>query len=316
MAEHATAPHTAAAAAPAAPAHQAAAPARGDAAPPAPGAAARVTCAACPHACALAEGQRGLCQARVARGGAVVDESYGRVTALALDPIEKKPLARFRPGARILSVGSYGCNLRCPFCQNASIACAGPDDVDWRTCTPEELVEKADALRGRGNIGLAFTYNEPLVGYEFVRDCAALAHKRGLVAVLVSNGMANPGPLSELAGLIDAANIDLKGFTEDCYGQLGGNLAAVKATIATLAADPGCHLEVTTLVVPGMNDDPAHVDAMAAWLASLDPDIPYHVTRFFPCHRMAGAAPTPVPVVHALADVARRHLRHVFVGNC
>lgn len=284
--------------------------------PAAGGGAARVTCPVCPRACSLAEGQRGACRARVARGGAVVDENYGRVTALALDPIEKKPLARFRPGTRILSVGSYGCNLRCPFCQNASIACAGPEDVEWRAYAPEELVAMADELRSRGNTGLAFTYNEPLVGYEFVRDCAALAHERGLASVLVSNGMVSPGPLAELAGLIDAANIDLKGFTQEFYDQVGGDLAAVKRTIATLAADPGCHLEVTTLIVPGMNDDAAQVDAMAAWLASLDPGITYHVTRFFPCHRMADAAPTPVADVRALAAVARRHLRHVVVGNC
>ena len=284
--------------------------------PAAGGGGAQVTCPVCPQACSLAEGQRGACRTRVARGGAVVDENYGRVTALALDPIEKKPLARFRPGTRILSVGSYGCNLRCPFCQNASIACAGPDDVEWRAYAPEELVAMADELRGRGNTGLAFTYNEPLVGYEFVRDCAALAHERGLASVLVSNGMVNPGPLAELAGLIDAANIDLKGFTQEFYDQVGGDLAAVKRTIATLAADPGCHLEVTTLIVPGMNDDAAQVDALAAWLASLDPGITYHVTRFFPCHRMADAAPTPVADVRALAAVARRHLRHVVVGNC
>ena len=246
----------------------------------------------------------------------MVDANYGRITSLALDPIEKKPLARFRPGSKVLSVGSYGCNLRCPFCQNASIACAGESDVPWREVTPAELVDAAASLVPEGNVGLAFTYNEPLVGYEFVRDCAALAHERGLASVLVSNGMVNPGPLAELAGLIDAANIDLKGFTQEFYDQVGGDLAAVKRTIATLAADPGCHLEVTTLIVPGMNDDAAQVDAMAAWLASLDPGITYHVTRFFPCHRMADAAPTPVADVRALAAVARRHLRHVVVGNC
>ncbi|MCI8469686.1 MAG: AmmeMemoRadiSam system radical SAM enzyme [Eggerthellaceae bacterium] len=276
----------------------------------------RVMCPVCPRACRLAEGQLGACGARRARDGRMVDENYGRVTALALDPIEKKPLARFRPGTRVLSVGSYGCNLRCPFCQNASIACARADDVAWEHVSPAQLVERADDLRERGNIGLAFTYNEPLVGYEFVRDAAALARERGLATVLVSNGCVNPGPLAELAPLLDAANIDLKGFTQDFYDLVGGDLSAVKRTIATLAAQPGCHLEVTTLIIPGLNDTDDEMDAAARWLASLDPAIPYHVTRFFPCHRMADRPATPVATVRRLADVARRHLRHVYVGNC
>lgn len=151
-----------------------------------------------------------------------VDQNYGRITSLALDPIEKKPLAQFMPGSKVLSVGSYGCNLRCPFCQNASIACAGPNDVRWREVTPEALADKALELAPEGNIGVAFTYNEPLVGYEFVRDTALEVHARGLKNVLVSNGYVNEGPLSQLLPLIDAANIDLKGFTEDFYRWVGG----------------------------------------------------------------------------------------------
>lgn len=155
----------------------------------------------------------------------MVDANYGRITSLALDPIEKKPLARFRPGSKVLSVGSYGCNLRCPFCQNASIACAGERDVPWREIAPAELVNAAASLVTEGNIGLAFTYNEPLVGLEFVRDTARLAHERGLVNVLVSNGYVNDGPLHEVAPFIDAANIDLKGFTQSFYDLVGGDLA-------------------------------------------------------------------------------------------
>lgn len=276
----------------------------------------RAVCGVCPHACALAEGRRGICRARIARDGAVVDENYGRVTSLALDPVEKKPLARFRPGSHVLSLGSYGCNLRCPFCQNASIACAGPDDVAWRDLSPERAVELAVQAADRGCVGLAFTYNEPLVGYEYVRDTARLAHEAGLVNVLVSNGMVHPGPLSELLGLVDAANIDLKGYTPAFYEMAGGSLDAVKRTIETLAADATCHLEVTTLVIPGLNDDPAEIDEAAAWLASLDPTIPYHLTRFFPCHRMLDRPPTPVSALRELARVAQRHLDDVVLGNC
>lgn len=276
----------------------------------------RATCAICPHACTLAEGQTGLCHARTAVGAQVVDANYGRVTSLALDPIEKKPLARFRPGTNVLSVGSYGCNLRCPICQNAAIACAGERDVPWREIAPAELADLAASLVPEGNIGIAFTYNEPLVGFEFVRDTARLARERGLTNVLVSNGYVNDGPLREVAPLIDAANIDLKGFTQSFYDFVGGDLATVKHTIEVLAAEPGCHLEVTTLVIPGLNDSEQEIGAAAQWLASLDPGIPYHLTRFFPCHRLADRPATPTATVHKLADVASHHLKHVYVGNC
>lgn len=276
----------------------------------------RATCAICPHGCQLAEGQAGLCHGRVAAGGRVVDANYGHVTSLALDPIEKKPLARFKPGSKVLSVGSYGCNLRCPFCQNASIACAGENDAPWRAMAPAELVELAASLKPEGNIGIAFTYNEPLVGFEFVRDTARLAREHGLVGVLVSNGYVNDGPLREVVPLIDAANIDLKGFTQGFYDLVGGDLDTVKHTIEVLAAEPGCHLEVTTLVIPGLNDGEDEIAAAAQWLASLDPSIPYHVTRFFPRHRLQDRPATPPATVRKLAAVARRHLKHVYVGNC
>ena len=276
----------------------------------------RATCAICPHGCQLAEGQTGLCHARVAAAGQVVDANYGRVTSLALDPIEKKPLARFKPGTKVLSVGSDGCNLRCPFCQNAAIACAGENDVPWREMAPAELVELAASLMPEGNIGIAFTYNEPLVGFEFVHDTARLAHERSLANVLVSNGYVNDGPLREIAPLIGAANIDLKGYTQSFYDLVGGDLDTVKHTIAVLAAEPGCHLEVTTLIIPGLNDGEDEIDAAAAWLASLDPGIPYHITRFFPCHRLQDRPATPPATVRKLAATARRHLKHVYGGNC
>ena len=168
----------------------------------------RVQCRICPHGCLLKEGQVGLCHARRGKQG-VVSDAYGKMTSLALDPIEKKPLARFMPGSRILSVGSFGCNLRCPFCQNASIAHAGIEDVPWQKITPEQLVEQALYLKSRGNVGIAYTYNEPLVNYEFVLDCAKRSHEAGLINVLVSNGMANLEVINELAPFLDAVNLSL-----------------------------------------------------------------------------------------------------------
>ncbi len=270
-------------------------------------------CELCFHRCRLAEGQTGLCRARACREGRVVSLYYGRLTALALDPIEKKPLRRFRPGSLVLSAGSFGCNLRCPFCQNAPISLA-PAPPPAREMSPEALVELALALRERGNVGLAYTYNEPLVGYEYVRDCAGLAREAGLANVLVTNGVIEPDPWRRLLERLDAVNIDLKGFTEGWYRTLGGELEVVKRSI-TLAAER-CHLEVTTLVVPGENDSEEEMDALARWLASVDRDIPLHVTRFFPRHRMADKPPTPVETVYRLAQAARAHLSFVYTGNC
>lgn len=272
-----------------------------------------VTCTLCFHHCVLEEGRTGLCRARANRDGAIVPLNYGRLTALALDPIEKKPLRRFHPGSVILSAGSFGCNLRCPFCQNAEIAAAGTEACT-RDCTPEQLVQQALALRDRGNIGVAYTYNEPLVGYEYVRDCAALVHRAGMVNVLVTNGTIEEAPWRALLPLLDGVNIDLKGFTEAWYRRLGGDLETVKRSIALAAAQ--CHLEVTTLVVTGENDSDEEMRALSGWLASVSPEIPLHVSRFFPRHRMQDRPPTPVQTVYRLAGIAREQLRYVYTGNC
>ena len=251
----------------------------------------RITCELCFHRCRLEEGQTGLCRARANRGGQIISLNYGKLTALALDPIEKKPLRRFHPGSMVLSVGSFGCNLHCPFCQNAQIAAAG-EEFPTRDCSPEALVDEALRLRSRGNIGVAYTYNEPLVGYEFVRRCAALVHEAGMCNV----------------------NIDLKGFTQDWYRKLGGDLETVKRSIVLAAGC--CHVEVTTLIVPGENDSEREMRALSGWLASVGTDIPLHVTRFFPRHHMTDRPPTPVEAVYRLAEVARENLRYVYTGNC
>ena len=272
-------------------------------------------CGTCPRRCRLAEGQTGFCRARRARGGRVVAANYGRVTSIALDPIEKKPIAFFHQGGNVLSVGSYGCNLRCPFCQHDSISQLGEDMVGFDMAAPAQIVDLAERLRdGRGNIGVAYTYNEPLVGWEFVRDCAREVRARGMLNVLVSNGCAEAEVVDELAPLIDAANIDLKGPSQEYYDWLGGDFASVCRTISTLHA-AGCHVEVTTLVVPGRNDSEDDIDAIAGLVASVSPDIPLHVTRFFPRFQMLDRQPTPAADVRRLADVARRRLNHVLTGN-
>ena len=274
-------------------------------------------CPICPQACRLAEGQLGVCGARVARAGTVVAANYGRLTALALDPIEKKPLARFHPGSMVLSAGSYGCNLCCPFCQNSDIA-----RMDGRqqppqasSYAPQQLVEAALAARPQGNIGLAYTYNEPLVGYEFVFDTARLAHEAGLLNVVVTNGYINRGPWARLLAHLDAANIDLKAFDQGFYDMVDAphGLRTVQRSIETAAQ--AIHVEVTTLIVPGMNDDKDGISQLAAWLAGVDANIPLHLTRFHPAYRMLDVRPTPRATIVRLVDTAKEHLTHVYAGN-
>ena len=273
--------------------------------------AAQAVCGTCPRHCRLAEDAVGFCRARKAQGGRVVSANYGLATSLALDPIEKKPLSFFHPGSCILSIGSFGCNLRCPFCQNDSISQRGEGDVPVERITPAQLADVALRLKDeRGNIGVAYTYNEPLVGWEFVRDAAREVRARGLVNVIVSNGCVEATVIDELAPLIDAANIDLKGPSQKYYDWLGGNFNAVCRTIQTLHAR-GCHVEVTTLVVPGKNDREEDMDAIAAFIASVSPEIPLHVTRFYPRFQMMDTPPTPAATIQRLTAVARRHLKKV-----
>lgn len=273
----------------------------------------RAICPVCFHHCALEEGQTGLCRARKNVGGRVVCDNYGKLTSMALDPVEKKPLARFYPGSYLLSVGSYGCNLRCPFCQNSDISMAGAE-AETVFFPAEELVARARALQSRGNIGLAFTYNEPLVGYEYVRDCAELIHAAGMKNVLITNGTVCEGPLEELLPHIDAMNVDLKGFSQTFYDFVGGDFESVRRTIALSA--PRCHVEVTTLVIPGENDTDEDMEAIGAWIASVDMSIPLHISRFFPRYRLCDRSPTPVQTIYRLRDIAAKHLRYVYTGNC
>lgn len=272
------------------------------------------TCQVCMHHCSLEPGQTGICRARKNEDGVIVCGNYGHITSMALDPIEKKPLKMFRPGSRILSVGSYGCNLRCSFCQNHEISMEGPETAETVYISPKALAGKAQELKASGNIGIAFTYNEPLVGWEYVRDTAKLVKEFGMDNVMVTNGTASCEVLEELLPYIDAMNIDLKAFREETYRKLKGDLETVKAFITRAAAM--CHVELTTLIVPGENDDAAEMEEEAKWIASVGKNIPLHVTRFFPRYHMTDRNATEVRQVYRLAETAGKYLENVFVGNC
>ncbi|MBP5451708.1 MAG: radical SAM protein, partial [Treponema sp.] len=229
-------------------------------------------CDVCFRHCNIEENKTGFCGARTCRDGKVVADNYGKITSAALDPIEKKPLRMFRPGMNVLSVGSYGCNLRCPFCQN--------NDISWsqrafafkdmaETFSPEQVVDKALELRRQDNIGLAFTYNEPLVGYEFVRDAARLSKEAGMENVLVTNGTASKKVLDEIKPYIDAMNIDLKSFSAEFYKDLiGGDIQMTKDFIA--GAVESCHVELTTLIIPEENDSEEEMKELSVWVSGLE----------------------------------------------
>ena len=281
-----------------------------------------VRCPVCPHHCQIAEGMAGRCRVRGNRNGKVIPLNYGIATALALDPIEKKPLARFYPGSRILSFGSYGCNLNCPFCQNWEISmsdgheyCQG-NGAKGHYYSPEALAELAEQLTVRGNIGVAFTYNEPLISFEYVLDTAKLIKKRNLKTVLVTNGCVSKETAKAVLPAVDALNIDLKSFQGSVYKNvLGGDLEAVKSFIAEAAER--CHVELTSLIVPGMNDSDEEMRAMAEWIASLPGgvEIPLHITRFFPRYKALDRKPTERSAVLRLAEIARKQLKYVYPGN-
>ena len=283
-------------------------------------------CETCFRKCEISEGMLGFCGARTCRNGHITAANYGRVTSLSLDPIEKKPLYHFYPGSNILSVGSYGCNLRCPFCQNSEISwseAAFRYATEAEVLTPQELLQYALACKSRGNIGLAFTYNEPLIGWEFLLDTAKLIQEAGMKAVLVTNGTASLPVLETLAPYIDAMNIDLKGYSENYYKKiLQGDRQMVMDFIRR--AVQVCHVELTTLIIPGENDSEKEMSELSAWVAGLDHlqggksgrDIPLHVSRFFPRFHMTDRPPTDISLVYHLADVARRNLRFVHTGNC
>lgn len=272
----------------------------------------KAVCRLCPHCCSLNENQIGYCGARVASGGEVKPLNYGKITSLALDPIEKKPLAYFRSGSNILSVGSFGCNMSCPFCQNYEIAKGNLDSVFVKEITPDQLVELAQAEKSNGNIGIAFTYNEPLIAFEFILDTAKIAVQEELEIVIVSNGQINQPYLKQLLPYVSAWNIDLKCFSEAGYRKLGGYFETVLNTIKLV--QESAHVEITTLIVPGLSDNPLEMQAEVEFLAGLDPDIPLHLTRYFPDYKYSEPA-TEISTMLELKEIANQYLNRVRLGN-
>ncbi len=268
-----------------------------------------VQCTLCPHGCRLKPGQAGLCKVRLNREGTLVLPYYGCLSGIAIDPIEKKPLYHFLPGSEVFSVGFVGCNLRCPFCQNYRISQS--TDASTRRYSPEDLIQQA---KDSDCPSIAYTYSEPLVHPEFVRDCMILAREAGLKNVLVTNGCVNPEPAGELLELCDAANVDLKSWSGDWYEkELGGNLAAVCAFIQQ-AVKLSVHVEVTTLVIPGKNDGDDEIRGIARFLAGISPKIPLHLSAYRPMHKYSIPPTAKTSLVH-LRGIAGVFLENVHLGN-
>ena len=272
-----------------------------------------VRCELCPHRCLISEGRRGLCRVREARDGELRTLVYGQPSGLAVDPIEKKPLYHFRPGVSTLSYATVGCNFRCSFCQNHTISQVNRELSQGEFVPPATIVEEAQKHRAQV---IAHTYTEPTIYFEYAFDVAKEAHERGLANVFVTNGFTNQQPLRDVAPYLNAANVDLKAFADDTYQKIcGGRLQPVLDTIALLV-ELGVWVEVTTLVVPGMNDSREELDGIARFIASVDQNIPWHISRFYPQYKMSDVRPTPVETmnaaVHAAVDAG---LKYAYVGN-
>lgn len=273
-----------------------------------------VRCDLCPWDCVLKPEQTGVCKVRSNEKGQLFTHVFNKVAAFGIDPIEKKPLYHFHPGKSILSIGEVGCNLHCSFCQNHRISqCFASEFNGFYEFDSKQIVEKA--LQTADNIGIAYTYNEPFTFYEFMLETAKLAQENGLKNVVVSNGYINPEPLKKLLPFIDAFNIDLKAFSEEFYQkQTKGKLGPVLETLEIIAASPA-HLEITTLVIPGLNDDEFEFEKMVKWIAgNLGNEVPLHLSRYFPQHKINLPA-TSIKKLEALFELAKQHLQYVYLGN-
>ena len=269
----------------------------------------RVQCHLCPYECFIADGKKGACGVRINKDGVLYSEVYGKTTGIALDPIEKKPLYHYHPGEKILSLGTRGCNFACDFCQNWHIS--QELDAPTQNVTSEDVIEKA---KGYNSFGIAYTYNEPFIWYEFVLDTARLAKTAGLENVLVTNGYVNMEPLEEMLPLIGAMNIDLKSFNEDFYVRIcRGRLKPVLDVIKRSAKS--CHVELTNLLIPTLNDSESDIRKMVGWIYdNLGDKVPLHFSRYFPCYKMDLPA-TPVATLKMAERVAKEKLKYVYLGN-
>ncbi len=269
-----------------------------------------ITCELCPHGCHISEGKYGICGTRKVSMGELKAINYGEISSLAMDPIEKKPLYHYKPGSHILSVGSYGCNFKCGFCQNYHISMEKPMTEFME---PEELINLGIKAKSEGNIGIAFTYNEPSIWYEYVYDVGKLAKENNLDIALVTNGFISLEPLMELLPLVKAMNIDLKAYNTEFYKKVcGGNLEDVKKVIE--AANRKCHVEVTTLLVNGHNDSIEEIEDLSRWLSSINKNMPIHLSRYYPSYQFNAPA-TPVATVLNCVEVSRKYLNYVYPGN-
>jgi pyruvate formate lyase activating enzyme len=275
----------------------------------------RIQCDLCPRYCRLHEGQRGLCFVRARSGDRMVLTTYGRSSGFCIDPIEKKPLNHFLPGTAVLSFGTAGCNLTCKFCQNWDISKARQFDRLQDEASPEAI---AAAAAASGCRSVAFTYNDPVIFLEYAVDVAAACRARGIKTVAVSAGYICAEPRVEFFRHMDAANIDLKGFTEDFYRSLcSAHLAPVLETLEYLKHETAVWFEITTLLIPGENDSPAEIEALSAWVMDhLGPDVPLHFTAFHPDWKMLDTPPTPPATLRMARAIGRAAgLNHVYVGN-
>ncbi len=274
----------------------------------------QLRCVLCPHNCLLKPGQTGICKVRTNIDGVLVSDNYGKVCSLHLDPIEKKPLYHFYPGRNILSIGSVGCNLHCRFCQNWEISQTTVKEYPYlKSFEPEAILDLATAEKG--NLGLAYTYNEPTVWYEYMKDIAEKAQHEGLKNVMVTNGFINPEPLESLLPIIDAFSVDLKAFSEYFYKHLTSSSLQPVLNSLKQIRNSGRHLEVTNLLIPDENDKEKEFRQMMEWIQhELGPDTVLHISRFFPTYKLVHNA-TPESLLMHFYEIAREYLSYVYLGN-
>ena len=270
----------------------------------------KIECGLCPHHCRLADGKRGLCGVRLARAGKLYAAGYGLISSVQNDPIEKKPLYHFHPGAHIFSVGGWGCNFKCRFCQNWSIS--QQVDFNGSSILPEKIVAAAKTEK---SAGIAYTYNEPLINFEFIAECARLARESGLVNVLVTNGCIEKKPAEFILPMIDALNIDIKSMDEEFYKEQCAGALKTVLEFSKQAVTAGCHVEITNLVIPGLNDADKQIQRLAEWVrSSLGGKTPLHLSAYHPEFKM-DLPPTPQETLERAYRLCKEKLPYVYIGN-